>query len=91
MLRYDRASLYTRASKLFLFLESLFLFLAHRTIRSLIIYLGEREKMMSQRENLKEISGLVREGWEREEIEENQSLELILLRMHLEMGEYDIY
>ena len=43
--------------------------------------------MMSQRENLKEISGLDRQGCEREEIEENQSLELVLVRMHLEMGE----
>ena len=65
MLRYDRVSLYTEASNLFLFLESPFLFLAHRTLRSLIIYLGEREDDESARK-----SGLDLEACEREEIGE---------------------
>ena len=77
MMRYDRVNLYTRASNLFLFLESLFLFLAHRTIRSLIIYLGEREDDESVR------------MWARRDLRtgERISLELILVRMQLEMGE----
>ena len=49
MLRYDRNNLYTRASNLFLFLESLFLFLAHRTHNSVIASLFGREDDESAR------------------------------------------
>ena len=72
MMRYDRVYLYTPASNLFLFLESLFLFLGHRTYNSGIDNLFEwgREKMMSQWEYLKELSGLDLECCDREEIEE---------------------
>ena len=44
MLRYDRVNLYTWASNLFLFLDSLFLFLAHRTCNSFIRNLFEWER-----------------------------------------------
>ena len=74
MMSCDRINLYTRASNLFLFLESLFLFLAHRTNNSVIGNLSGREKMMRQwecaREYIKELSGLDLECCEREEMGE---------------------